>query len=58
MELVTLRSSSAIEKQAMGYRRPTINGSALVVTFDMCSSTTIVEELTLCGAGTSVSARG
>lgn len=34
----------------MEYRRVAIEGDALVVTFDMCSSTTVVEELTLCGA--------
>jgi hypothetical protein len=34
----------------MDYGRLEINGDALVVTFDMCSSTTMVEELTLCGA--------
>jgi hypothetical protein len=34
----------------MQYRRLALEGDALVVTFDMCSSTTVVEELTLCGA--------
>jgi len=34
----------------MDYRRLELDGDALVVTFDMCSSTTMVEELTLCGA--------
>jgi len=30
----------------MEYRRVPINGQALVVTFDMCSSSTVIEELT------------
>ena len=34
----------------MEFSRLRIDGDALVVTFDMCSSTTMVEELTLCGA--------
>ena len=34
----------------MDYRRFEIDGDGLVVTFDMCSSTRMVEELTLCGA--------
>jgi hypothetical protein len=34
---------------SMTYRRVKIRGEALVVAFDMCSSTSLVEELTLCG---------
>ncbi len=34
---------------AMKYQRPVIDGSALVVAFDMCSSTDVIEELTLNG---------
>ncbi|MGE4084321.1 MAG: hypothetical protein AB7H93_15070 [Vicinamibacterales bacterium] len=34
----------------MKYRRIEIEGEALVVAFDMCSSTTLIEELTLAGA--------
>src|SRR4030067_1192045 len=34
---------------AMTYRRITIDGDALVVAFDMCSSSDVLEELTLTG---------
>ena len=34
---------------AMTYRRIPIHGAGLVVAFDMCSSTSLIEELTLCG---------
>jgi hypothetical protein len=34
---------------AMVYRRVSIEGDALVVAFDMCSSSTILEQLTLTG---------
>src|SRR5262245_40909451 len=33
----------------MDYRRVTIEGDALVVAFDICSSSTVLEELTLSG---------
>jgi hypothetical protein len=33
----------------MEYRRVLIDGDALVVVFDMCSSSNVIEELTLSG---------